>query len=244
MRQRLIGKLSLALLAAGAVGLSAQPAAAQQTLNFSFGYFSVRGEDARVEGDILNDHLGAGDARLVYEIGEFNGPTVGAEWLIPLGQYLEAGAGVAFSRRTVPSVYDQFVDVDGSEIEQDLRLRRVPIDLTVRVLPLGQGSPVQPYFGGGLSVINWRYSESGEFVDFTQRNAIFRDQFVASGSATGPVVLGGIRFAGDSLSAGAEVRYHSAAGDLGTDFGSTSAEPKIDLGGWTYQFNIGLRFGL
>jgi hypothetical protein len=241
MRRQRLGVI--ALLAGCALGLGAQPAAAQQTFNFSFGYFTVRGEDARADGDILNDHLGAGDAALVYEINDFNSPAVGAEWLVPLGQYLEAGAGVGFSRRTVPSVYAGFTDTDGSEIEQDLRLRRVPVDLTVRILPLGQDSGVQPYFGGGLSVINWRYSESGEFVDFSRRNAIFRDQFVASGNETGPVILGGIRFAGDTVSAGGEVRYHSATGDLGTSFGSTRANPTIDLGGWTYQFNIGLRFG-
>ena len=154
----------LALLAAGALGLSAQPAAAQQTFNFTFGYFTVRGEDARVEGDILNEHRGA-EATLVYDITEFNSAAIGAEWLVPLGQYLEAGAGVSFSRRTVPSVYEDFIDADGSEIEQDLRLRRVPVDLTIRVLPLGQGSGFQPYFGGGLTLISWRYSEAGEFVD-------------------------------------------------------------------------------
>jgi hypothetical protein len=226
----------IALLAGAALWLGVQPAAAQQTFNFSLGYFTVRGEDARVEGDILNEHLGAGDAALVYEMSDFNTVAVGAEWLVPLGRYLEAGAGIGFSRRTVPSVYERFTDTDGSEIEQDLRL-------TIRVLPLGQESGVQPYLGAGLSVINWRYSESGEFVDFSRRNAIFREQFVASGSETGPVILGGIRFAGDSLSAGGEVRYHSASGDLGTGFGSGSADPKIDLGGWTYQFTIGVRFG-
>ena len=239
MRQRLV---VLALLAAGVLGLGAGPAAAQQTLNFNLGYFTARGEDARVEGDILNEHRGA-EASLVFDIKDFNGAAVGAEWLVPLGRFLEAGAGVSFTRRTVPSVYEDFIDSDGSEIEQDLRLRRIPVDLTVRVLPLSQESGLQPYFGGGLSVISWRYSEAGEFVDFTRGSAIFRDQFVASGSATGPVVLGGLRFAGDSLSAGGEVRYHSASGELGTGFGSTSGEPEIDLGGWTYQFNIGLRFG-
>ena len=233
----------IALLAAVVLGAGAAPAAAQQTLNFSLGYFTVRGEDARVEGDILNDHLGAGDARLVYEIGDFNGASVGAEWLVPLGQYFEAGAGIAFSRRTVPSVYELFTDADGSEIEQDLRLRLVPIALTIRVLPLGQGSGVQPYFGGGLGVINWRYSESGEFVDFSRNRAIFREQYVASGNETGPVVLGGLRFAGDGLSAGMEVRYHSADAPLGSAFGSTRPNPRIDLGGWTYQFTIGMRFG-
>jgi len=239
MRQRFV---VLALLAAGVLGLGAGPASAQQTLNFSLGYFTARGEDARVEGDILNDHLGAA-ASLVFDIKDFNGAAIGGEWLVPLGRFLEAGAGASFTRRTVPSVYEDFVDSDGSEIEQDLRLRRIPVDLTVRVLPLSQDSGVQPYFGAGLSLINWRYSESGEFVDFTRNNAIFRDQFVASGTASGPVILGGLRFAGDSMSAGAEVRYHSAAGELGTGFGSTSGDPEVDLGGWTYQFNIGVRFG-
>jgi hypothetical protein len=231
------------LLACCALGLTAQSAAAQQTLNFSFGYFAVRGEDARVEGDILNNHRGAGQAALVYDISDFSGPVLGAEWLVPLGTYFEAGAGVSFSRQTVPSVYEDFVDSDGTEIEQDLRLRLVPVAFTVRVLPLGQRSLVQPYFGGGLGVFNWRYSETGEFVDFARQSAIFREQYVASGSETGPVILGGVRFAGSSLSAGGEIRYHSADAPLGSAFGSTRSNPRIDLGGWTYQFTMGVRFG-
>jgi len=68
---------------------------------------------------------------------------------------------------------------------------------------------------------------------------IFRDQFVDSGSTTGPIILGGIRFAGEALSAGGEIRYQSADADLSDDFLGS----KIDLGGWTYQFTVGVRFG-
>jgi hypothetical protein len=57
------------------------------------------------------------------------------------------------------------------------------------------------------------------------------------------VVLAGLRFAGDTVSAGAEVRYHGAAADLGARFAGAQLEPRIDLGGWTYQFTVGLRFG-
>ena len=236
MRTRLI---VLMLLAGAALLVSVQTAAAQQTLNFSLGYFTVRGEDARVEGDVLNENRNF----LVFDVGDFNGATVGAEWLIPLGEYFEAGAGLSFSRSTVPSVYADFVDTDGSEIEQDLRLRVIPVAFTVRVLPLRQTSPVQPYFGGGLGLFAWRYSESGEFVDFQRRNAIFRDQFVASGTETGPVVLGGIRFAGDVVSGGFEVRYLSADAPLGRPFAIVQTDPRIDLGGWTYAFTLGWRFG-
>lgn len=226
--------------ACAALAGAATDASAQQTLNLTLGGFVPRGEDARVEGDWLNENR----TYLTFDIKDFNGPTAGLEWLVPLGPFIEAGAGVSVSRRTVPSLYTDFVDIDGSEIEQDLRLRIVPVAFTLRVLPLGQSSPVQPYVGAGLGLFSWRYSESGEFVDFSRGNAIFREQYVASGTETGPIALGGIRFASDALSAGGEVRYQSATGDLGPVFAlDTLPDPKIDLGGWSYLFTVGIRFG-
>ena len=211
-----------------------EPARAQQTLNFTIGYFAPLGEDARVSGDVIN----ANRSFLVFEVTDFGSASVGGEWLVPLGQFIEAGAGVGFSRRTVPSVYQNFVDSDGTEIDQDLRLRLVPVAFTLRILPLGQSFPVQPYLGAGLGLISWRYSETGEFVDFGAGREIFRDSFVAEGSASGPIVLGGLRFAGDRASAGGEIRYQKADDDLPAGF----AGPRIDLGGWTYNFTMGLRF--
>ena len=232
MRRRL---MVCALVAGAAVLAVASEAAAQQTLNFSLGFFAVRGADARTEGDVINTN----STFLAFDVDDFNSASIGGEWLVPLGEYLEAGAGVSFSRRTVPSVYQDFIDVDGTEIEQDLRLRLVPIDFTVRVLPLGQRNALQPYFGAGLGVINWRYSEFGEFVDFGNNRTIFEDQFVADGNETGPVVVAGLRFGGEVLSAGGEIRYRSGSADLDERF----AGPKLDLGGWTYNFTMGVRFG-
>jgi hypothetical protein len=229
-------RLMTSAMLAGAVMLTtAGEAAAQQTLNFSLGYFAVQGEDARVDGDVVN----ANRTFLAFDVSDFNSASVGAEWLVPLGEFLEAGAGISFTRRTVASVYSDFIDNDGTEIDQDLRLREVPIALTVRVLPLGQRNALQPYFGAGLGIVNWRYSETGEFIDFGNNREIFRDQFVADGNATGPIVLGGLRYGGETLSAGGEIRYHSAEGDLDDRF----AGSKIDLGGWTYNFTMGVRFG-
>jgi hypothetical protein len=225
----------VALLMCGMLCASARPASAQQTLNFTFGYFTVKGEDARVDRDILNTNLNS----FVFDIKDFNSATVGGEYLVALGNFLEAGAGASFSRRTVPSVYSEFVNNDGSEIEQDFRLRLVPVAFTVRVVPTGQSSVVQPYFGGGIGIISWRYSESGQFIDSTR--TIFRDSFVATGSQTGPIALAGIRFAGDSISAGGEIRYQKAEASLGSTFAGLS-DPHIDLGGWTYQATVGIRF--
>jgi hypothetical protein len=232
-------RCAMGLAAASVMLAAAVPVTAQQTINLSLGYFTVRGEDARVDGDVLN----ANRNFLAFDIGDFNGATIGGEWLVPLGPYFEAGAGIGFSRRTVNSVYERFTDRDGSEIEQQLRLRIVPVAFTVRVVPLSHTSPVQPYFGGGLGLFNWRYSEAGEFVDFEQGNRIFREQYVASGSETGPILLGGLRFAGDAVSSGFEIRYQSADAPLGRPFSILQRDPRIDLGGWTYQFTVGWRFG-
>jgi hypothetical protein len=222
------------LLLCGSFIFDVTPALAQQTFNVTVGYFTVRGEDARVDGDVLN----ANRNFLDLEIKDFNGPSIGGEWLFPIGNYIEAGAGISFTRRTVPTVYSRLVNANGSEIEQDLKLRLVPIALTFRALPLGQNRGFQPYFGGGLNVIPWRYSESGQFVD-TRTNAIFNNSYVESGTATGPVAMGGIRFAGDVLASGFEIRYQAAKADLPEPF----AGPEIDLGGWSYLFTIGARFG-
>jgi hypothetical protein len=212
----------------------ARPALAQQTVNFTLGYFDPQDDGSRTSGDVLD----ANQRFLLFDIGEFGGASVGGEWLVGLGNFFEAGAGISYTGQSVPSVYRDFIDPDGTEIDQDLELRLVPMAFTIRLLPFGQRSPLQPYVGAGLGIINWRYRETGEFIDFNAGREIFEDTFEESGSSTGPIFVGGVRFAGQRITAGGEVRFHDAEGDLPSDF----AGPKIDLGGWTYNFTVGVRF--
>lgn len=217
---------------------SPSPALAQQqTVNFTIGGFVPRGEDARVDGDVLLEN----STFLVFDVEEFKSATAGVEWLFPIGNFVEGGAGVSFTRRTVPTVYLCCQDNFGDEIEQELRLRRIPIDLTVRVLPLGASSPVQVYFGGGVSLISWRYSETGDFIDFNNDFEVFPDTFVGSGTAAGGVALAGVRFQGRTATGGFEIKYHKADAPFESDDDEFAA-PRIDLGGWTYQATLGFRF--
>jgi hypothetical protein len=211
--------------------------AQSQQLSLGIGYLSVRGEDARVENDVLVTNL----TSLFFEVGDFSGATVNGEWLVGLTDNLEAGVGVGFYRRTVPSVYRNFVNEDGSEIAQDLRLRIVPVTATVRFLPLGRGNTaVEPYVGAGIGIFNWRYSETGEFVDFFD-DTVFRASYVGDGTSIGPVIVAGLRVpVGEAFSVGGEVRYHRAEGDLPQDQDFLSH--KIDLGGITSQFTVNIRF--
>jgi hypothetical protein len=217
---------------------SASPALAQQqTVNFTIGGFVARSEEARVQGDVLNEN----HTFLVFDLDEFNTLTTGVEWLFPIGGFIEGGAGVSFTGSTVPTVYDCCVDNNGREIEQELRLRRIPIDLTLRVTPLGPKSPVQVYVGGGLSLIAWRYTESGDFIDFNNAGTVFSDEFTGSGTEAGAVFLGGVRFQGRKATAGFELKYHKADADFDADDDEFVA-PRIDLGGWSYQATVGFRF--
>ena len=114
----------------------------------------------------------------------------------------------------------------------------VPFTATVRFLPLGRVAAIQPYLGAGVGVFGWRYSETGEFVDFID-SSIFRDSFSASGATAGPVVMGGVGIPIGPLSVGFEIRYQSAQGELPNDQGF--AGTKIDLGGFNYlaTFKVG-----
>ena len=217
--------------------LSANAAfAQQQSLNVSLGFFAVRGEDARVEGDalVVNRDL------YLFDFADFNGPSIGADYLVGLGDYFEVGAGIGYTSRAVDTIYDQFERPDGSEIEQQLKLRVVPMTATVRILPLGHTSPFQPYVGGGIGIYNWRYSETGDFIDFTvPGRPIFRDSYVASGTSIGPVAVFGLRFPVGQATIGGEMRYQKADGDLDErDF----LGPKIDLGGFHYSATVGFRW--
>jgi hypothetical protein len=225
---------------AGALALAATLAApstsyAQQAFNFYVGGFVPRGEDTRDPDDVLVNNL----SFLSFNLKDFNGPTIGGEWLVGLGERLDAGLGVGLTSRTVPSVYADFVNSNGSEIEQDLKLRTVPFTATLRFLPLGRRDAFVPYIGAGVGIVAWRYSETGDFVDFSD-GSIFRDTFTGTGGAVGPVILGGARFPVGSVDIGGEVRYQNAKGDLpvSEDF----AGSKIDLGGFNYLLTFTVKF--
>jgi len=208
---------------------------AQQSLNFYIGGFVPKGEDARDREDVLWNNLDF----LAFDIKDFKGATAGVEYLVGLNEFLDAGLGVGIYRRTVPSVYAYEVRRNGTEIEQDLKLRMVPFTATVRLLPMGRSAGIEPYIGAGVAVINWRYAETGDFVDFTDRST-FRDSFVGDGTATGPVILGGVRIPLGAWGFGGEVRWQRATGDLPPELGF--AGDKVDLGGWNYLATFNVRF--
>jgi outer membrane protein W len=231
MRRLLVSYGAVALIA----GFVAAPqASAQQSFNFYIGGFTPRAADARGTNDVLFQDLNT----FAFRINDFNGATVGGEYLVGLTHNFEGGLGIGFYQRTVPSVYLNFVNSDGSEIEQDLKLRVIPFTATIRFLPLGNDGPFKPYVGGGVGIYAWRYSETGQFID--ENNNVFLGNFVGSGTTVGPVILGGVRVPIGAVDVGGEIRYQGGKADLPSD--QTFAGPKLDLSGFNYLFLINIHF--
>lgn len=237
--------LSVAVVAAAAAPASAQivqvtRSDTRHSVGFNLGYLWVQPEDGRHEDDVLVANLSSTDP-LFFEINDFNTVTFGGEWLYAISHYVEFGAGIGYSQRTVPSVYRDVVNSNGTEIAQDLKLRMTPIDLTARFLPVGRGAAAEPYVGGGVTFINWRYSESGEFVDSSD-GTIFRETYKASGTQPGWLILAGVRFPfAETLAAGVEFKYQNAVGDTNA-VESQLLGDKIDLTNRSLNFTFHFRF--
>lgn len=220
----------------------AAPAAAQGTFTFNLGYFALRSADARSSDDVLVADLGLDGLNslpLFFEVKDFNAASFSGDYYVPIGSFIEAGVGLGYYQRTVTSVYETVTFPGGGDIFQDLKLRVVPFSAAVRVLPLGRDGIVQPYFGGGVGVFKWRYSEIGDFVD-TFDGTIFSARYIGDGVATGPVAFGGVRFpVGDHFMTGGEARWQQAEGTLPSDVDFLA--PKIDLGGWTFSWTLSFK---
>ncbi len=238
MHRRLLFVMAVTLVSGS---IAAPDASAQQSVNVYLGGFTPRALDARPDEDVLVQDgifLSTANRTSGIDIGQFNGVSVGGEWLFAMTRNVEGGLGLGFYQHAVPTVYTDLVNQNGTEIEQTLKLRIVPFTATIRLLPFGNDQPIQPYIGAGVGVYGWRYSETGQFVD--RQNNVFTGNFVGSGAATGPTILGGVRVPIGPAGVGFEIRYQSAQGTLPTDQGF--AGTTIDLGGYNYLLTMNFRF--
>jgi hypothetical protein len=244
--------MSLALLVAAV----ATPASAQivQSLGFGAGWFSPRSFDTRTNGDVLVADLTQPDvpgypgvsSSLSFEIGKFRGVPMFGEWNVGMGRHIEVSAGMSYYTKKVDSAYLDLVNgaKGNSDIEQVLRLRMIPITAIARFLPFGDPTGVQPYVGIGIAAVTYRYSETGEFVDLNDPGLqIFSDRYSTTGTAVGPVLVGGVRLplGGDVYAFTVEGRYQRVNGKTG---GATAGflGDTLDLSGATVNFGFLVRF--
>jgi hypothetical protein len=238
MFRRLTLSLSTAALVIGV--FATPPASAQQTINFFVGGFVPPGLEARrADDDVLyRDSSLNPNGFLVFDIKDFRGATAGGEYLVGLNDFFDAGLGIGIYSRSSPAIDADFTRPNGSEIESTLKLRIMPVTATFRYLPLGHHDAIEPYVGGGVGILNWRYTEVGDFVNSSGN--IINGSFTGSDTTVGPVILGGVRVPLGTVRIGGEIRYQWGKGDLPRD--QQFAGSTINLGGANYLFTVGVRF--
>ena len=218
-----------------------QHAVYERKLRVGVGAFFPRGLDSRVAGDTIvanvNDPLTQS-----FDFGRLTSVQINGEWNVSFGHHLEVSAGIGHYQDTIPSVYLNFVNTNGTEILRQFKLRITPITGIVRFFANRQGE-VQPYFGAGVGFFNYRYSEYGQFIDNPIDLNVYSAQYTTTGWPVGPIVLGGVRFPikGDIYGLTTEYRYQFVSADTG-GLANGFLGPKIDLSGGTLNLAFLIRF--
>ncbi len=142
---------------------------------------------------------------------------------------------------------------EGGDIVHSFRVSITPIDISVKLLPLGRRAKIIPYVGGGASMVFFGARMFGDMVNFSDP-FIYTDPVLGDvdvfpvepvfssehGTAFGWHAFGGIQFPiGYRATIEAEARYHSAKGSLG---GLFQGFDDFELGGLALTAGISYWF--
>lgn len=146
-------------------------------------------------------------------------------------------------------------DYEGDfSISHGFNVSVTPVQLSVKLMPMGRRNRIIPYLGGGVGLYFWNVSLRGSMIDFT-------DEWVYNDSDLGDVTIYGITqtdvreenrvtvgyhaFAGlmfpigERITLSAEFRYHAAKGQFKSDSAFTDFDA-FELGG--YAITAGLNY--
>jgi len=158
-----------------------------------------------------------------------------------IGEYVNVGGSIAFYEGETFVRDTEFTFTNGDPIVRDIRLRIIPIEANVRVLPIGREYAVIPYVGAGAGVYVWEYEEIGDFVidrlgdPFIETGSAFSD-----GADFGFNIHGGLQFpVSRSMTITGEVKWINLEGDLDPEGFDPAFEP-IDLS--TVSYSAGVSF--
>jgi len=90
----------------------------------------------------------------------------GAEYEFYLNRYLSLAAEVSSYAKTVYAQYREYEFADGSPIFQNISLRIVPVEASLKLYPMGNRNRLNLFIGAGAGVYAWTYQQSGNFINF------------------------------------------------------------------------------
>ena len=231
-----IAVLGLLLLTATAGSALAQrrpnPYAHENSIRVRVGVFDPNA-DSRYFDDVFDSFTGSE--------GDLEDGMVGVEYTRAILSQLDILAGGSYYENASDQSYRRFEDPRGRRIEHTRTLERASLDLGLRLRLAPAHSRLVPYVGGGGSLVAWRLSEEGDFIDFGHSpRTVFSDDLEAEGENFGYFLLAGLDVPlSEDWTIFAEGRYLDADDDLGDDFEGLGA---LDLSGEVYSVGVSLRF--
>jgi hypothetical protein len=222
--------------------LAAPDPAAASGLHLRVGGFFPRA-DTGAGNDLFRDanELYTRDLDALDGVGasDWIGVFGGAELTGEVGSYLEVGVHVDGYGRTLDTLYRDFVDADGRDIFQTLKVTVVPLGATLRFVSTRREA-LAPYAGGGVDLIYYKYEAFGDFVDFADVDLpVYTDAFLSEGWTFGFHAVAGVRVPINyDWSVVGEVRYQWGEHEMGDDFRLN----RIDLTGASATIGVHVRF--
>jgi len=174
----------------------------------------------------------------------------GADVALPLRPRLDLIVSADFGGMTKKSEFREWQDNSGNPIEQKTSFSRQSYAANVRyyLLPYGMSlsrfawvpSRYAPWLSAGLGRTRYRFSQTGDFVDFANGNSVFRDTFTSSAWGFTPQVAAGLDWnIGPRFALTTQAKYLWGKADLGVDFSGFSP---IDLSGLGVTGGLTIRF--
>ena len=211
---------------------------------FGVGGFLPRGFDSRVDGRRARRTISATTrsrttASLDSTSTTFRGPTIFGEWNVSLRRPHRGQRGRRLSQPDrARAVYRDLVNGEhGRAIRRSsrtLKLRMTPITGVVRFLPFGRPATSSRTSARASAPCNFRYTETGEFVDHDGRSTIFpRHATRRPARRSAPCSLGGVRIPISGDIYGLNVRSTAISGPSATRAAPANGflGDKIDLSG-------------
>jgi opacity protein-like surface antigen len=225
-------------------------------LSFRLGYFVPRAESDLWKIEFEN---------MTFQKSDFQTTTLSIFYEHFLTKELSLLVGVDTYTKTELGDYEGYVGVDvedvylaipsqyseGFYISHNFSVSSTPIQLSLKLTPLGRRSGFIPFVGGGIALYVWSVKLLGDMIDFTDEVPLTDgvNDFMGYGiydtqaRAESRFSFGFQAFAGfmipvaSRIAIEAEFKYSQCKGDLGDAF---EGFQDFDLGG--YQFAVGVNY--
>ncbi len=180
---------------------------------------------------------------------DFNSPSGEVDASLTISPRLDFMVSSGYAASSTPSEFRNFTGSDGLPIQQTTRFSRVPVTAGLRYYLTERGRQVGSfawipskyafYTGGGVGWVWSRFSQTGDFVDFSTLD-VFTHQYTSSSTSAMADVFTGVDYSlNPRMALTAQAKYAFSRANMGDDWQGFN---QIDLSGLAFTAGVHFRF--